>query len=387
MMKELSPEQFERAFPLTKQMSYNSVLYAIIEGTHSGRIWINELSNPSLALFWDMDRRFYLLGDYSNNEQNKKLQHILETIVFEHGLKNHLSQWTFHYAPLDWEEILLEMIVDYLPLKDNRLYYQFDYKDCQLLDDWQENLKPNFELLFINESFFENKNHLKHFDRILSEISYWQSREMFLQYGYGFCLVDDKTIAAWCLGEYVSPNHKKIEVGITTYPPFQKQGLATITGSAFVDYSIKKGYTVGWHCWENNIPSLKTAEKIGFKFVKKYPVLYGWYNKIDGLLVHAWNNISKSKNYRKAISFYQQVLAFQKSTSPLIKTSHLLKKVNVNLYLAACYGQLREFDQAFDFLQKAIDSGFKGLNKLQKNKLFEPLSSHPNWQNIADNKE
>lgn len=384
-MKELVADQFEKALPLVGQMSYNSALYAIIERTHAGRIWVDDLTTPTIAFFWDTVRRFYLLGDDTNNEeQNKDLKAILETIVFEYGISEHLSQWTFHYAPREWEKVLLKMIADYLPLKDNRLYYQFDQKDCELSVGWRERIKANFELLKIDEAFLENKEHLEHFDDIFSEISFWQSKEMFLQYGYGFCLANDKTIAAWCLGEYVSPNHKRIEVGIATYDLFQKQGFATITGSAFVDYSTQKGYTIGWHCWENNIPSLKTAEKIGFKFMRKYPVIYGWYNKIDGLLVNAWKNICEYQNYRKAISFYQQILALQKNKNPLIKTSHLLKKVNVNLFLTACYGQLGQFDQAFDFLQRALDNGFKALNKLQENKLFKPLISHPNWRKILD---
>lgn len=383
-MKELSLDQFERVLPLAKQMSCCNAVFSIIEGITKGKIWVDNLKTPAIIFLWDTEKRFYLIGDHLNSHQIKHLKKILEDKVIHYGIIHHFNQWTFHYRPREWEPILLELLANYLPLKDKRLYLTFEKNEATLPNDFQERIPPNLDLCSIDRKFFKKKSHLKHFEDISSEIRSWTSLNTFLALGYGFCLAKEKEIASWCIGEYFNPRLKQIDVGIETYPPYRQQGFAYIVGSAFIKKSLERNLTVGWDCWEDNIASKKTAEKLGFILKEKYPVLFGWYNKIDGLIIHAWNNITKIKNYKRAIKLYKQVLDLIKNEDPLVNSSYLLKHININLNLAGCYGQIGEYKRAFFFLQRAINDGIADPKKFKNGDFFKPLRNHPYWQKLID---
>ncbi|TXT60383.1 MAG: hypothetical protein BAJALOKI2v1_110043 [Promethearchaeota archaeon] len=272
-----------------------------------------------------------------------------------------------------------------MPLKDTRLYFTFVANGIAHLQDYKDKINQDFHLLPINRIFFEEKVHLKHFKDILSEINLWYSQKTFFDLGYGFCLANDKEIASWCIGEYFSPKIKQIDIGIETYPPYQQQGFASFTGSYFIQYSIKKGYSLGWHCWEENLASIKTAKKLGFKLKEKYSVLFGWYSRIDTLIVNAWFNIKGLKNYNKAIEYYEQIIKIVESKSSLEASSHLLKEINVKVKLAGCYGQIGDYKNAFYFLRKTIKRGLKDQSIITDENLLEPLRRHPLWQTLNFN--
>ncbi|MCG3221703.1 MAG: GNAT family N-acetyltransferase, partial [Candidatus Heimdallarchaeota archaeon] len=332
--------------------------------------------------------RFYLIGNHTNEEKNENLKKILRDHVFSYGEKKELTQWTFHFEPFEWKEVLLKLISDYMPMADERVYYKFDEENCKLPEGWKQKIKDDYRLELVNKSFLERYAEAKNIKDILYELSSWTSHEVFFQNGFGFCLVNDKTIASWCLGEYVSPKTKRIEVGIETYENYQKQGFATVTGAAMVDYAINKGYTVGWHCWESNKPSAKTAEKIGYEFIKKYPVLFSWYNKIDSLLVKARWIRTQFQEYELAVDFYNQVIQLYEKQDPIVETSFILKDINVvYIFLAETHSQQEDANSALDFIQKAIDNGFSDIDRLERSEQLEPLKTNSKWLKLIEKKE
>ena len=40
-----------------------------------------------------------------------------------------------------------------------------------------------------------------------------------------------------------------------------------------VEKSLEKKYEIFWDCYESNLPSIKTALKVGFELVQNYEVL------------------------------------------------------------------------------------------------------------------
>jgi len=46
-----------------------------------------------------------------------------------------------------------------------------------------------------------------------------------------------------------------------------------MAGTAVINYALLRGITdVGWHCWEDNKPSIAAAQKLGFTRRCEYPV-------------------------------------------------------------------------------------------------------------------
>ena len=77
---------------------------------------------------------------------------------------------------------------------------------------------------------------------------------------------------SWSIADCVSGN--RCEIGIQTKHEFRRQGLATLTAAATVDFCLQSGIQqVGWHTSEDNIGSIRVAEKVGFERVRNYT----WY--------------------------------------------------------------------------------------------------------------
>lgn len=70
-----------------------------------------------------------------------------------------------------------------------------------------------------------------------------------------------RKIASWCLKVYVS--EMDYELGVATVSEHRKQGMATIAASACVNHCSENGFTLHWHCWNNNEGSIALAAKPG----------------------------------------------------------------------------------------------------------------------------
>jgi RimJ/RimL family protein N-acetyltransferase len=65
----------------------------------------------------------------------------------------------------------------------------------------------------------------------------------------------------------------RCELGIATIEKYQRKGLATQVARAVIRHAVGQGiHNIGWHCWSDNEPSIRTALKIGFKHGLDYPV-------------------------------------------------------------------------------------------------------------------
>ena len=54
-----------------------------------------------------------------------------------------------------------------------------------------------------------------------------------------------------------------------------------------IEFASSRGYEhIGWHCWEENEGSAKTALRAGFNLERNHPVFHAWYNRFDNLVLH-----------------------------------------------------------------------------------------------------
>jgi RimJ/RimL family protein N-acetyltransferase len=96
--------------------------------------------------------------------------------------------------------------------------------------------------------------------------------EEFLEKSFGFAILQEAALAAWCLSEYNTGG--RCEVGVATVEKYQRRGLGTVVTLALVEHALAHGYhTVGWHCWKRNVPSSALALRAGFHLVLEYPVI------------------------------------------------------------------------------------------------------------------
>jgi RimJ/RimL family protein N-acetyltransferase len=91
--------------------------------------------------------------------------------------------------------------------------------------------------------------------------------------------VSADTAVCWCTAEYVS--RSLCGIGIATVPDFQRRGIATAAAVHFVEESLRRGLIPHWECNEQNFPSLRLAEKIGFTLLETNDFWAGSFAAID----------------------------------------------------------------------------------------------------------
>ena len=95
--------------------------------------------------------------------------------------------------------------------------------------------------------------------------------ERFEEAGFGFALCDgDQPLSeayAGFLGKGVA------EIGLVTREEVRRKGFATMTCAYLIAYCLKFGYSIRWSCGADNVASIKTAEKLGFRDQKESKIL------------------------------------------------------------------------------------------------------------------
>ncbi|MEN6519738.1 MAG: GNAT family N-acetyltransferase [Armatimonadota bacterium] len=267
MVIELEPEAFSSVAPLFDAPYLEFVISALVAGNCHGRIWVDDLSSPSSAFIWNKGPQYYFAG----REENQQFNDAVKQIIAEQIAPAPDSYMIIYYSPDSWTEYLPGIFPSRTLQKAPRCLYKLK---TLKIPNWRASLHQDFSIIPIDRQLL-TKKHLSNLDQIIDEIQFmWPSIDLFLERSFGFCaLHGDNEIACWCTGEYRSGNH--IGIGIETIESYQRKGLATLTASAFAEHCIMNGIEAHWDCWSRNVPSVLTAEKVGFLKTIDYDVFWG----------------------------------------------------------------------------------------------------------------
>jgi GNAT superfamily N-acetyltransferase len=169
-----------------------------------------------------------------------------------------------------------EVLIDRFPRRIPRCYYAFNQK---VVTDWKDRIPPGFALNRVDENLL--KSNLDNIDTLIVGIKdIIASVDEFIRRRFeGYCLVyRDKAAVGWCLSfRYGS----SCEFTVQTAEEYQQRGFGTITTAALIDSCLSSNHgSIGWHCGQENVPSMKLAEKVGFERTDHdYSWMYG--NLVD----------------------------------------------------------------------------------------------------------
>jgi RimJ/RimL family protein N-acetyltransferase len=254
-MIELQGRQLELARPLFHALDFNLSIFAVIDGTVQGNIWVDNLSSPKTAFAITPEAQ-YLAGDPHNSNFNR-------TLTAWYASRPHVE---LIYDSPAWEAQFDSLLAGKFARKSPRLYYSFKTPH---MSHWRESLPAGFAMLPVDREFLD-RTHLKNVEEVSSRTEDWGPVDNFLEKGFGFCLVHEDAIVSRCIADNVSV--PACEVGIGTAEGYRRKGFAALTLAATVEYCLSAGLIrIGWHCLENNTGSWKTAEKVGFELTRRYP--------------------------------------------------------------------------------------------------------------------
>jgi len=91
----------------------------------------------------------------------------------------------------------------------------------------------------------------------------FSSIEEMLRTGFVAGAVVDNSLAA--IAHVSALTDTRAEIGVATHRDHRKQGLSTAAASLAVGQVIESGRVANWSCGEDNLASLRVAEKLGFE--------------------------------------------------------------------------------------------------------------------------
>jgi RimJ/RimL family protein N-acetyltransferase len=360
-LKLLDRTYYERVRPLFRKMDIHLPLQAILAGSVSAPIYVDNPLHPQTAITWT-GHRFYMAGTPGNTDliaESRKL--FLENFAMA-AWKTGIDSYIVYYPSKKWEDFIQGMLREKFPIKSARTYLSCKASRRELPKPPEGYLLRVANLDLIAEKW-------KNLDFLTDEmVSERESVDDFLSKSFGICLTQDDIIVGWCLSEY-NTGHR-CEVGIAIHEDHQEQGLATFMSKAFIELARTRDVAnIGWHCSSNNQGSVATALKAGFEMVEDYPVFIGWFDDATNIARNGYFAHGRGE-FAEALAFYEKSFSYG--------------EVPDRVYWgAACDAALiGETEKALKYLAEAIEHGFDDLEQIQNSKYLISLHGTQGWNQI-----
>lgn len=224
---------------------------SIFEKTQCGEILVDDTENPKVALFWHYCGFANLVGAYEK-------EHVDEVIaLMQHPIDGHSGRLVLQVGMDDRLQNM--MTADPSVLCGER--YVFKHNPDKAIDIPTRKLQcepitaENYDILT---------------GRIIPSFS-WNSRESFLQNGFGFCIRQDRTFVACAFSSAISSEY--VDIGVETAKEFQGNGYGKLVASAMIEETYRRNRIPVWGCDIHNEGSMRLACSVGFEVQGTHP----WY--------------------------------------------------------------------------------------------------------------
>jgi RimJ/RimL family protein N-acetyltransferase len=262
----LERRDYGRAADIFQDLSYNLVIDSVMAGHTPAWVTVDDALSPRSAWMWNRMGTMLLVGRAGNDGFNRALSTLLDGRVVPDARRRQIPSLTLHYSPETWKEKLDVLLPGIKPERTWRRFYAFQ----DLTVDWRDELPSGCSMRRIDQELLR-KDQLKNVDHVVGWVhSFWHSIGDFDETGFGFCVVEGGAIVSWCLTVYASGSD--VELGLATVPEHRNRGYATLAAAGCVEHGIERGFTLHWHCDEENRPSIRVAEKVGFSDPTRYKV-------------------------------------------------------------------------------------------------------------------
>ncbi len=228
---------------------------AVLAGYAPGRVFVNQAQQPTAAFIWDEFRFCYLAGDHADTAFVSALADQLAHELYPAARISHDPTLILDPDSPAWLDHLDQLVTTPQRVLAPRQMFTFNAGQFALRD-WASQVPANLRV-----------------ERITGDLAHeiirplvgilWSSLDDFLAHGVGFCVLEGDTVASACFAAFAA--NQRLEISIETHPDYRQQGLATVCGAAFISYCLDHDLEPVWECWDNNLPSIRLAAKLGFQ--------------------------------------------------------------------------------------------------------------------------
>jgi RimJ/RimL family protein N-acetyltransferase len=378
MIHELNKTDYPKVQTLFNELQWNLITKAVIDGNNPGRIYIDNVEKPKAAFMCTVEG-YYLAGNTDNDAFNKSLNKLIfEKLFAGDTIRKDETDIAIGFHPDTWKNKMPTIFKGRTPLTTARRHYTCtELKEKQ----WENHIPQGFQTQRATEDLLQTPQ-LEIPEHVTDWMkTNWGTISNFMKNGFGFCTLHDKQVVSWSIADCKSGN--ACEIGIHTHEDYRRQGLATLTAAAAVDYALSNGFTqVGWHCDEYNQGSIGVAEKVGFKLERKYIQYYACANEAHHLAETAQFHF-RAKRYKEAIRNYGKFLAIPQEKLPNWLREVLPQELGVHYFrVALSKAAIGENKGSLEYLEKAVDHGWLHLDFLKSRTEFQSMHKTPAWNKI-----
>jgi len=265
-MHQLDLHQYDRVRPLFANLRDNLVVDSVLDGHTPGWVYAGDADAPRVAWLWNRMDAMLVAGDPGDNDTATRLATVIRDRAVPDARSRGIPELSLFYDGPAWEAQARALACPWQPELAWRRVYTFD----RLRIDWRAGMPPGAHMLPIDRALLDDDG-LENVGSVQGWVlSFWPSYAAFVETGFGFALRVGDTIASWCLTVYASGDRR--ELGLATTPVHRGHGFATLVAAATIDHAVGRGITPEWHCWDDNLPSIRVAEKVGFVEPERYTV-------------------------------------------------------------------------------------------------------------------
>ncbi|WP_316572403.1 GNAT family N-acetyltransferase [Neobacillus sp. YIM B06451] len=266
-MIELTKSEFGIVSNLINETEYEVIFaHAVLDQNQPGRIFTDNIENPTVALFASKGGHYFLVGNPHNDDFNNSL------FQFLMNQNNHWVFFDLYTFSSEWSEKISTFLQDHV-IKVKRTGFSFNPERFSTLPSWKENIPDGFEMKEMDEALFDQyQNEMDNHFKML-----WDSPVDYVKKGFGYCLLYEGRFASVCNCYYIGGGYAALD--IITANEFQNKGLATLTSMAFIKKCLERDLIPSWECQADNLPSYKLASKLGFDKQDEFHIFWWHKNK------------------------------------------------------------------------------------------------------------
>ena len=267
MFTKLTTDAYAGAQPLFAALGHNLLIDSVMDGNTPGLVYVDQPGKPRLALLWNRQDALILAGIPGTSTDPAHIRDVgqlLQRVILPDARQRYIPQLSMQWHPTEWEAHLPGLLAGWHPEKAYRRFYLLK----QIGFNYRHGLMPGHSIERISQQLLQSD--LLNREQVLGWIeSFWPSSAVFLERGFGYCVANRYAITSWCLTVFTSAN--RFELGVATGESYRQQGHASLAVAACLEHCLLNELVPEWHCWEDNLPSVKLAEKVGFEQRMSYP--------------------------------------------------------------------------------------------------------------------
>ncbi|MFC3745534.1 GNAT family N-acetyltransferase [Paenibacillus sp. GCM10012306] len=280
-MIELSDEEYTRVLPLLKNQAYEPVFaYSVIDHNQSGKVFVDHRENPASCLVIHSYGQYLLAGSGSDE---RFMNDVVEYLLNE---QNHSTYYDLYVTTPELLILINERLAGRTVLL-HRSSFTFDPSRFQNLKTTLQALPEYYVMKSMDDTLFNKYRN----EMDSSYDSLWNSSQHFMERGFGYCIMMNDHFASVCNSFFVGGGYADID--IVTVDEYQKRGLATLTGAAYIEHCLKHDVVPNYNCDAGNQRSIQLATKLGFVRNHDFPML--WWHQDERIISDYLEKFNYSK--------------------------------------------------------------------------------------------